>query len=110
MGSSGRQKSGHKPSKYAGRTAKSEINRVGQSWREEPEYKEQDDQSIVVIRHHFKCKECGAVVQVDENDWAACVDCGCIYNDFIANQAHEARSELNREISWSRFIKKVKEP
>jgi adenine-specific DNA methylase len=112
MGSPGRQKSGHKPSKYAGRTVKSEVNRIGQAWREEPEYKEQDDKSVVVIFHHFKCKEegCGAVVEIEENDWAACTKCGRIYNDFVADQAHEARLELNREISWSRFVKKIKEP
>lgn len=110
MGSPDRQKSRHKPSKYAGRTAKSEVNRIGQAWREEPEYKEQDDQSIVVIFHHFKCRDCGAVVQIEKNDWAACVRCGRIYNDFVAEQAHAARLALNREIAWSRFVKQVKEP
>lgn len=95
-----------------GRTAKSETNRIGQAWREVPKREVQDGCTVIIGYDHFKCVEpgCGAVVEIIHDEWAACINCGRIYNDFVAEQAHAARLALNREIAWSRFVKQVKEP
>jgi len=70
-----------KVSKYTSRPARSEENRVGQAWRSVAETEEHDGTRVVVGYHHFACFFCGNVVRIDTHGYAACSQCGVIYND-----------------------------
>jgi recombination DNA repair RAD52 pathway protein len=67
------------------RLAHSNEGRVGQAWRPGKVLKDGIDvfgnkKVFLVEEGHFRCG-CGAIVRVDKNGFAACEECGHIYND-----------------------------
>lgn len=71
--------------KPLGREARSPENRVNQAWKPGHETVEGEDvfgnkKTFQVEVGHFRCC-CGNIVRVDKNGYAACEECGLIYND-----------------------------
>lgn len=68
------------------RLAHSQENRVGQAWR--PGRTQVIGEDIFgnakifdLPDGHFQCPHCLTVVRIDERGYAACTNCGLIYND-----------------------------
>ena len=78
--------------------------RVGQSWMEKKVKKEGEDcfgnkKTFLVEDGHFLC-HCGSVVRLDKNGFAACENCGEIFND----RGHEPQmSNRQKKLSLERF-------
>ena len=69
-----------------GRPGRSVENRVGQAWRSGSVQVIGEDlfgqaKLFVLPTGHFQCRHCLTVVRIDERGFAACDNCGMIYND-----------------------------
>ena len=81
--------------KPRGRLAHSTENRVGQAWRSGTVQVLGEDifgnaKLFDLPAGHFQCRHCLNIVRVDDRGYAACVNCGMIYNDGM---------QLGKEIS-----------
>lgn len=80
------------------RLAHSQENRVGQAWR--PGHTQVIGEDIFgnakifdLPDGHFQCHHCLTVVRIDERGFAACTNCGLVYNDgkTIGREPHKGR-------------------
>jgi len=83
--------------KPLGREARSPENRVNQAWKPGHEEREGVDifgnkKTFQVEVGHFRCC-CGNIVRVDKNGYAACEECGLIYNDGFQREAEDEEAK-----------------
>lgn len=81
-------------------------NRTGQAWKERTVKKQIEAgngkiKTIEVSDGHFKC-HCNAIVRIDEHGYAACEECGEIYNSNIICSPTSNR-ELKRRIEKHKY-------
>lgn len=81
-----------------GRLAHSTENRVGQAWRSGSVQVMGEDifgnvKMFDLPAGHFQCRHCLTVVRIDERGYAACENCGMVYNDgkAIEKEPHKGR-------------------
>ena len=88
------------------RPAHSFEGRVGQAWRPGKVLKEGVDlfgnkKVFLVEEGHFMCRQCGSVVRIDKNGFAACESCGEIYNDgktIRGTEYHMSKARKKKEM------------
>lgn len=84
-----------------GRAGRSVENRVGQAWRSGSVQVIVEDVAgaklIQLPAGHFQCKHCLTVVRIDERGFAACGNCGMIYNDGKVDEKMSNREKKRRK-------------
>jgi hypothetical protein len=91
----------HLEQKPMGRAGRSVENRVGQAWRSGRVQVIVEDVAgaklIQLPAGHFQCKHCLVVVRIDERGFAACENCGMIYNDGKVDEKMSNREKKRRK-------------
>ena len=90
--------------KPKGRLAHSPENRVGQAWKSGSVQVIGEDifgntRMFDLPAGHFQCRHCLAIVRIDDRGFAACVNCGMIYNDgmqMAPKPSHEGRMSARK--------------
>jgi hypothetical protein len=85
-----------------GRRGKSVENRVGQAWRPDSVQVIGEDifgnvKLFKMPDGHFQCRHCLTVVRIDGRGFAACENCGMIYNDGKVDEKMSKRERKRRE-------------
>lgn len=85
-----------------GRNGRSVENRIGQAWKSGKKQVIGEDifgnaKIFSLPDGHFQCPRCLVVVRIDERGFAACMDCGTIYNDGKIDEKMSNRERKRRE-------------
>ncbi len=84
-----------------GRTAHNTVSRVGQAWRSGRISVLGEDifgntKWFNVPAGHMQCCHCLSIIRIDKNGYAACSNCGMIYNDGVPDEAVMSNREKKR--------------
>ena len=85
-----------------GRNGRTVENRIGQAWKSGKKQVIGKDifgnsKVFSMPDGHFQCPHCLTVVRIDERGFAACVNCGMIYNDGKIDEKMSNRERKRRE-------------
>jgi len=90
------------------RLAHSQENRVGQAWRSGSVQVIGEDifgnaKLFTLPAGHFQCHHCLTVVRIDERGFAACTNCGLIYNDGKTVENKMSNRERKRQLEKLKY-------
>ena len=91
-----------------GRLAHSMENRTGQAWRSGSVQVIGEDifgniKMFDLPAGHFQCRHCLKVVRIDERGYAACENCGMVYNDGVIapeRMSNRARKKILEKLKY----------